>query len=99
VQELLFNVVKHAQTGTAAVSLHLKDENAVVTVTDQGIGFDPTSVDDNGTDALGLSGLSRRASDLGATFTIESAPGRGTRVSITCPLDLEAGSPEDNDAS
>lgn len=99
VQELLFNVVKHAQTGTAAVSLHLKDGNAVATVTDRGIGFDPTVTDVNGSDALGLSGLRRRATDFGATFTIESAPRRGTRVSIICPIDSEADPPEDNDAS
>ena len=95
VQELLFNVVKHAETGIATVSVVVLDGRVELSVTDNGKGFDPTAVEDDGSDTLGLSGLRTRASDLGATFSVESEVGAGTRVSIYFPLNADGHSLEE----
>jgi signal transduction histidine kinase len=53
----------------------------VVTVQDDGSGFDPNRVR-----GLGLLGMEERARHLGGTFHIDSRPGRGTLLRVTLPL-------------
>jgi two-component system, NarL family, sensor histidine kinase DegS len=54
----------------------------VVTVEDNGIGFDPAARD---ADHLGMVGMRERADMLEGTFTIESSPGKGTRIYLEIP--------------
>ncbi len=81
VQEALNNVVKHAQTDQAAVTLRLRDESVSLLIEDRGLGFDPARIDPQ-TSHLGLSTMSERAKVLGATFAVESQPGKGTRIRV-----------------
>jgi len=89
VRELLFNVVKHAQVDHVAVDVDLgPNDTLCITVTDDGIGFDPetlvarTKAGDGG---LGLFSIRERLTLLGGRFDIESAPGQGTRFRLVAP--------------
>lgn len=88
VRELLFNVVKHAGTAKATVSLRRTGGAVRVTVSDVGAGFNPrrraAAPSEEG--GFGLFSISERLSLLGGRTEIESARGRGTRVSLIVPL-------------
>lgn len=88
VRELLFNVVKHAGVNEATVRLcRLNDEKIELAVADQGSGFDLARPRSTGSGAgLGLFSLQERLSVLGVATRIESAPGRGTRVTLEAPV-------------
>ncbi|MCB0197609.1 MAG: PAS domain S-box protein, partial [Anaerolineae bacterium] len=88
VRELLTNVIKHAKASKVRVRLDKEDDKAVVTVQDNGQGFDPqatiTEADREG--RFGLFSIRERMSDLGGTLEIVSAPGRGCTATLTVPL-------------
>ena len=75
IRELLLNVVKHAKTNTAQVSLR-KDNGGLVciTVSDQGAGFDPKCLRD-GYGCFGLFSIRERIALLGGNLDFESSPG------------------------
>jgi CheY-like chemotaxis protein len=89
VRELLLNAVKHAHVDRVAVDLALDSEESLcITVTDEGIGFDPASLDDPanaGTVGWGLFSIRERLTQLGGRFEIDSSPGRGTRFRLIAP--------------
>ena len=89
VRELLFNAVKHAQTDRVTVALELEgDDRLSIIVTDRGIGFSPSRLDDRskpGQAGWGLFRMRERLSLLGGSLDIDSAPGRGTRVRLVAP--------------
>ncbi|MCX7856040.1 MAG: sensor histidine kinase, partial [Anaerolineae bacterium] len=84
VQESLTNVVLHAQATHVDVLLGLRDDHVVATIEDDGVGFIPTSAALEG--HLGIFGMRERVEMLGGKFTLESAPGKGTTVSVEVPL-------------
>jgi signal transduction histidine kinase len=80
-QEALTNVAKHAGTEQATVRLSLPPGASFLEVEDRGHGFDPQlAMSQPG--HLGLAGMSERAQELGWSLSIESQPGRGTRVRV-----------------
>jgi signal transduction histidine kinase len=81
----LTNAARHAQTGEATVRLWADAERLGVQVEDGGRGFDPQAGPAAGS-ASGLAGMRERAALLGGRFTVEAAPGRGTRVTAELPL-------------
>ncbi len=86
-RELLFNVAKHAGSKTALVATGIHEEGTLfVSVSDRGVGFDPAAIFDRkaGT-GFGLLSIRERLSVLGGRLTIDSAPGRETKVTITAP--------------
>jgi two-component system sensor histidine kinase DegS len=83
VQELLTNVWRHSQTRKVRVELARTDGHVHLEVRDCGIGFDPTIV---GEDCFGLQAVRERAKLLGGRATVETAPGKGTRVVVELPL-------------
>jgi PAS domain S-box-containing protein len=87
IRELLFNVVKHARTSSANLSVRCVDDYLQVTVSDQGAGFDPTmSVADTAGRGFGLFALRERLEFMGGTLAIQSAPGLGSRFVISVPI-------------
>ena len=85
VRELLFNVVKHAGVKSAHIRLRRKADGTIgVVVSDQGVGFDPaqTRRNDCVTGGFGLFSLRERLELLGCELEVDSAPGRGCRVSV-----------------
>jgi len=89
VRELLINAVKHAQVGRVAVDLALDADDALcITVTDQGIGFDPAALSNrakSGHVGWGLFSIRERLTLLGGRFEIHSAPGHGTVFRLVAP--------------
>ena len=85
VQEALTNVARHAKVTGAMVRVWAVDGTVWVQIEDKGIGFDLSFKP--GT-TLGLTGMLERARGLGGDLTVESAPGRGTRVTAELPLEL-----------
>ena len=86
-RELLFNVVKHAETGCARLSLTAFDGGELrLVVADEGAGFVPAEqkVESDAT-GFGLFSLRERLELLGGRLHVEAVPGRGTRVSIVAP--------------
>lgn len=87
VRELLFNIVKHAQVSKAAISLKAENEEfSVITVSDNGVGFDRTKIlPRGGNEGFGLFSLRERLEMVGGRVNIESEPGKGTRVTLIVP--------------
>ncbi len=88
VRELLFNIVKHAHTQKAAVTLEQSNGQVYVTVNDMGTGFDARAVMLDPNAAHGLLIIQDRLSLMGGSMTINSEPGKGTQVKIEVPLEL-----------
>ncbi|MCW5250778.1 sensor histidine kinase [Streptomyces sp. SHP 1-2] len=88
-QGALANVREHAGATTAALTLTLLDDQAVLDVTDDGHGFDPAAPpgDPLGVRGHGLPAMRARLGRLGGTLTVESAPGEGTVLSAAVPLE------------
>jgi PAS domain S-box-containing protein len=88
VQEALTNVARYAQVATAHVRLWRETTHLHLEVSDRGRGFDPyTALAANR--SSGLAGMSERASLLGGKFQVESAAGRGTRLTAVLPVDFD----------
>ncbi len=89
VQELLFNVFKHAGVKTARVHVSALNGRLSVTVSDRGKGFDPAALETATAESgIGLLSLRERARSIGGALKIESRPGKGSRFSLSVPLDL-----------
>lgn len=85
-QEVLFNVVKHAGTPGARLRAWEDDGSVVVVVEDDGAGFEVQRLKDGPDRGFGLHHIRERLALAGGTFEIDSAPGRGTRVTIRIPM-------------
>jgi signal transduction histidine kinase len=81
VQEALHNCARHAQARTVKVTVDQEPTRIVLTVEDDGHGFDARRVR-----GLGLVGMEERVNHLGGAFAVKSAPGSGTRVEVELPL-------------
>ncbi len=82
VKEALNNALKHARATEVSVALALDGARLLVTVSDNGSGFDPASVKRGN----GLDHLERRMAEIGGTCTVESRPAGGTRIRLSAPL-------------
>lgn len=85
VRELLTNVVKHAMTGEVTVTLRRDGAHLGVVVHDDGAGFDPAELEGRAR-SFGLFSVREQVQHVGGTFALESAPGRGTRVTLHLPI-------------
>jgi len=83
IQELLGNAARHSQATQVKVLLDVGDDRVRVSVEDNGKGFDPDVVQQGA--SLGLKLIRERAEMLGGTFELDSAVGRGTRISFAVP--------------
>ena len=91
VQELLSNVVHHSGEKSARVVLSSSENVIFASVSDAGLGFDPAILSTGmpAQSGLGLLSLRERASYIGGNLDIESAPGQGSRITLTVPLITE----------
>ncbi|MGV9428326.1 GAF domain-containing sensor histidine kinase [Streptomyces sp. NPDC003656] len=83
-QEALHNALRHSGAAHVDVSVTRHGNGAVLRVTDDGEGFEPTAVRRAGRH-LGLVSMRDRASGVGGTLTVESAPGKGTAIEMEVP--------------
>lgn len=87
VRELLFNVLKHAETDKASMSLKASRSVVIIRVHDHGKGFDPKATRLNKR-AFGLFTLGERLRLLGGQLELTSATGKGTEAIITVPAHI-----------
>ncbi len=82
------NISKYAEASRVAVVISRENKNILLTVEDNGKGFDPEAVQKNELtgSGYGLSNMHRRASRIGGTFRIVSAPGKGTKTEFRFPF-------------
>lgn len=88
VKEILSNVAKHARANKVDVTIQWLDNSIRITVRDNGIGFDTSILQPSAdeTKGFGLFQIGERIRFVGGLLDIESAPGEGTRVTLTTPL-------------
>ena len=89
-QECLTNVIRHAQANTVRVDLSQEDENILLVVEDDGIGFRESGAS-NAFGSLGLLGMKERAQFCGGDVHISSSLGNGTKVTVRVPVDIPRG--------
>jgi signal transduction histidine kinase len=81
VQETLHNVSRHSGAKNVVVSVQYMGDSLVLTVKDDGSGYDPEK-----TTGLGLLGMEERVKQLGGRLEIQSQPGQGTLLRATLPI-------------
>jgi hypothetical protein len=85
-QEALANVARHARATLVTVDLRRQDRVVVFSVADNGRGFDVGQPPQG----MGLANMAARAAEATGTFTVKSAAGEGTTVSLL----LDTGAPD-----
>ena len=81
-QEVLTNVLRHAQASEFSAQLTFDDGEIRLDLRDNGSGFDPAGRHDG----FGLQGMRERVEGMGGRLSIQSARGEGTAISIDLPL-------------
>lgn len=81
-QEALANAAHHSGAASATVTITREDGRLALSVTDDGHGFQPAAVPEDG---IGLAGMQERARLVGGELAIDTGPG-GTRVTVTVPI-------------
>jgi signal transduction histidine kinase len=90
--EALQNATKHGGEGTTVtITAHADDRTLTLTISDTGQGFDPATI------GAGLTNMTDRLSAIGGDLTIDTAPGRGTRITAVIPTTLQSGNAETAD--
>ena len=84
-EEALANVLKHAHPTRVEVVLDFTSKEVQLQIRDNGCGFQPTSWEVSKTRHFGLLGIKERVASLFGTLSVDSAPGRGTRLLLTIP--------------
>jgi len=90
-REALSNTVRHSGAGHATIALAIDEGWLVLTIADDGRGFDPEV--SLGPGHFGLANLRNRAATVGGRLDIESAPGAGARIIVRLPLASETARP------
>jgi signal transduction histidine kinase len=85
VQEALNNTHKHAKATEASVILDKRGDSIILIIEDDGIGFNPEHKKTR-SKGLGLLGMKERATLIGGTVEIESAPKQGTTIYVLVPI-------------
>lgn len=83
-QEILNNIVKHAQASQINITLEYEDAGLHLTVCDNGIGFNTADLLP-GQSGMGLQNIRKRAGIIGGEANITSNPGKGTIITIFTP--------------
>jgi signal transduction histidine kinase len=79
----LSNAARHAQAGRIAIALDVDGDESVLTIADDGVGFDPERPP--GAGHHGLANMRARAPAIGGRLEIHSQPGAGTRIVLRLP--------------
>lgn len=83
IQELIANIIKHAEATKATIQLTQFEESLNIIVEDNGKGFHANTIKETG---IGLDNIKKRIKHLKGTFSIDSTLGRGTTILIDIPL-------------
>src|SRR5574340_70041 len=83
-QEILTNVVRHAQASTIQIHLDISANWLVLAVSDNGLGIPASALAH--TNSLGLLGMRERATQWGGDLSIQGTTGKGTTVTVRLPV-------------
>lgn len=81
IQETLHNALKHAKASKVNVTMRQQEALTTIEIADDGVGFDITTLKNTET-GIGLESMQQRCKLINATFTIDSAPGKGTIIRL-----------------
>ena len=84
-QEAITNAVKHAGGSGVDVALENNEDRVRLMIRDDGHGFTDPDANPENNGHYGLLGMRERARQIGAQFSVQSEPGRGTTVSVVLP--------------
>jgi nitrate/nitrite-specific signal transduction histidine kinase len=87
IQEALANARKHAEATQAWVRLSSHEGYVQAVVEDNGRGFNPAHVEATGRRPIGLQSMRDRAASVGGGLQVDSAPGKGTRITAWLPIE------------
>jgi signal transduction histidine kinase len=92
VQEAVTNVIRHAKTQYASVTVRHRKRDLELIIEDEGVGFDVGETMERAPfgKALGLLGLQERVRSLGGEAEIVSSPDAGTRIRVLLPVEVES---------
>lgn len=82
IQEVFHNIVKHAKASSVDVDISSDEKETSIHVTDNGIGFDPATLNNKET-GIGLRSIQQRCALIKAVFLMNSQPGKGTYIHLT----------------
>jgi PAS domain S-box-containing protein len=81
-QESINNILKHSNASNATIQLMKYDDLVILTIEDDGIGFDLNAH----FDGFGLNSIKNRVSNMNGVCTVDSAPGKGTSITVEVPI-------------
>jgi signal transduction histidine kinase len=87
-QESLANVRKHAHAQNVEVCIGRDGGSWVLTIQDDGMGFNPADMGRSELPRFGLATMRERAESIGGTLALTSGPGQGTRIRVELPQPL-----------
>jgi signal transduction histidine kinase len=87
VQELMNNIVKHAQAKNALVQATFLEDKLTITVEDDGVGFEPDKTNEKG---IGWTNILSRVAFLNGQIDVKSGTGEGTSVLVELPANADA---------
>lgn len=90
-QEALANVVRHANATHVSVSLRYHSNLVVLSIADDGRGFNTSDNSLLESGHFGLQGMRERSAQIGARLQLESSPGKGTTLLLEVPITTEKG--------
>lgn len=83
-QETLHNIIRHAKALEIIINLEFINDTLTLSIADDGIGFDFTEIKKRHK-GMGLENVQKRVAMIGGTVSFDTAPGTGTRITITIP--------------
>lgn len=91
-QESISNTLRHAKAENLQILLLERDENIIMRVVDDGVGFETEAVK---TSSYGMQNMRERAYEVGGTLKIISLPNEGTRLEVKVPILRKEHNPDD----
>jgi signal transduction histidine kinase len=85
-REAISNIEKHAQAKIVNLSLLWEEPDLIITLEDDGVGFDPDA--EVGFGHFGIQIMKQRIKEINGFIGLESVPGQGSRIILRCPLNV-----------
>jgi signal transduction histidine kinase len=82
VQEALTNTRKHSQAHRVSVRIECEGPSVVLSIEDDGVGFDPSIVVSSLEGGFGLASMRERVEQIGGTIAVHTAPSEGTKITV-----------------
>ena len=86
-REGILNAIRHSRATELHLSLKRTREGCEASLRDNGVGYDPASIEGSG--HYGLKGMRERIRKIGGNLLVDTAPGKGTDIKITIPLESD----------